>query len=173
MCRFVFAVIFSAALISSASKAQSQSSIPQLEATATKLSDPAYPPLARQARIQGAVRLHLHFHSDGTVESAEVMDGHPMLIVAAMESAKKTQFDCGGCSETTFVYVFEIRDGCRFGPHCTRLDSEESVIRQTAGYVFVSGAPSCECDPAVTLIRHRSAKCLYLWRCGRTEVIDE
>jgi TonB family protein len=147
MCRFVFAVIFSAALISSASKAQSQSSIPQFEATATKLSDPVYPPLARQARIQGAVRLNLHLHNDGTVQSAEVMDGHPMLIVAAMESAKKSQFDCGGCEETTFIYDFEIRDGCHFGPRCT------SSIRRRLSSGRRLGMFSFLARPAVNVTR--------------------
>jgi TonB family protein len=62
-----------------------------------KLFPPFYPPLARQAHITGQVRLSLHLASDGTVNSVELIDGHPMLKQAALDSAEKSVFECGGC----------------------------------------------------------------------------
>jgi len=36
-----------------------------------------YPPLARQTRISGTVRLHAIIGKDGTIQQLEVMSGHP------------------------------------------------------------------------------------------------
>jgi TonB family protein len=145
----------------------------QPTAMSTKLFPPVYPPLAHQAHIAGEVHLRLHLRRDGTVDSVEIIDGHPMLRQAAVDSAEKSQFDCGGCDETTFVYAYEIRDGCHFGPHCTRLDSDELLVTRSAGRVVVSGPPYCICDPAISRIAIRSAKCLYLWKCGHRDTLDE
>ena len=49
---------------------------------------PVYPPLARQAHIQGTVRLKAFISKDGTIENLTVLSGHPLLIEAAMEAVK-------------------------------------------------------------------------------------
>jgi TonB family protein len=51
--------------------------------------DPVYPPLARQARIQGAVVLNVIIGKDGTVEGITVASGPPLLTPAAVEAVKK------------------------------------------------------------------------------------
>lgn len=48
---------------------------PQTEIFLNTLARPIYPPLARQARIVGDVRIQLEIRSDGSVESAEVVSG--------------------------------------------------------------------------------------------------
>lgn len=53
---------------------------------------PEYPPLARQARVQGAVVLDARIGADGTVESVAVVSGHPMLIQAAMDAVKQWRY---------------------------------------------------------------------------------
>src|SRR5438309_9318312 len=45
---------------------------------------PNYPPLARQARIQGAVILQAEISKNGTIENLHVISGHPMLAPAAL-----------------------------------------------------------------------------------------
>src|SRR5712692_11252304 len=69
-----------------------------------KLSDPTYPRLAQQARITGDVDLMLTIQRDGSVESAVVVSGHPMLQQAALESAQRSQFECKGCGEAVTSY---------------------------------------------------------------------
>jgi TonB family protein len=54
-----------------------------------KKVSPAYPPLARQARIQGMVMLQAEISKDGTVETLRVISGHPMLAPAAIEAVKQ------------------------------------------------------------------------------------
>ncbi len=50
---------------------------------------PIYPPLARQARISGAVRLNVIIGMDGTVQNITVDSGHPLLVPAALDAVKQ------------------------------------------------------------------------------------
>src|SRR5580692_7551180 len=43
------------------------------------LEMPAYPPLARQARVHGAVTIEIEVDEDGVVSPANLVDGHPLL----------------------------------------------------------------------------------------------
>ncbi len=51
--------------------------------------DPAYPPLARQARIQGTVRLMASIGADGRITHLQVISGHPLLVPATLEAVKQ------------------------------------------------------------------------------------
>ena len=50
---------------------------------------PVYPPLAKQARIQGTVKLSAIISKDGTIQKLEVISGHPLLVPAALEAVKQ------------------------------------------------------------------------------------
>jgi protein TonB len=54
-----------------------------------KQVQPTYPPLARQARIQGTVKLTAEIAKDGTIQKLEVISGHPLLIPAALQAVKQ------------------------------------------------------------------------------------
>jgi|SwirhisoilCB2_FD_contig_121_340761_length_1620_multi_4_in_0_out_0_2 periplasmic protein TonB len=53
---------------------------------------PAYPPLARQARIQGAVVLQAVIGKDGAIQNLHVVSGHPMLTTAAIDAVKQWRY---------------------------------------------------------------------------------
>ncbi len=53
---------------------------------------PVYPPLARQTRISGTVRLHAIIAKDGTVQQLEVMSGHPLLVQAALDAVRQWRY---------------------------------------------------------------------------------
>ncbi|HKW24390.1 MAG TPA: TonB family protein [Terriglobales bacterium] len=53
---------------------------------------PMYPPLARQARIQGTVVLQAEISKDGTIENLRLMSGHPMLAPSAIEAVKQWRY---------------------------------------------------------------------------------
>lgn len=53
---------------------------------------PTYPPLARQARIQGAVLLRAEISKDGTIQNLRLISGHPMLTSAAIEAVKQWRY---------------------------------------------------------------------------------
>ena len=50
---------------------------------------PVYPPLARQARISGIVRLEAVIGRDGRIKSLHVAAGHPLLVQAALEAVRQ------------------------------------------------------------------------------------
>ena len=53
---------------------------------------PAYPPLARQARIAGSVVLQAVIAKDGTIQNLHVVSGHPMLAPAAVDAVKQWRY---------------------------------------------------------------------------------
>ena len=57
-----------------------------------KKIQPAYPPLARQARIQGSVLLQAEISKEGTIENLRLISGHPMLAPAAIEAVKQWRY---------------------------------------------------------------------------------
>jgi len=53
---------------------------------------PLYPPLARQARIQGTVILQAVIGKDGRIENLQLISGHPMLSPAAIEAVRQWRY---------------------------------------------------------------------------------
>jgi protein TonB len=53
---------------------------------------PVYPPLARAARIQGAVELQAVIGKEGRIERLQVLHGHPMLVKAAVEAVQQWRY---------------------------------------------------------------------------------
>jgi len=53
---------------------------------------PVYPPLARQTRISGTVRLHAIISKDGTIQQLEVMSGHPLLQQSALDAVRQWRY---------------------------------------------------------------------------------
>jgi protein TonB len=53
---------------------------------------PNYPPLARQARIQGDVILQAEISKEGAIENLRVISGHPMLAPAAIDAVKQWRY---------------------------------------------------------------------------------
>jgi TonB family protein len=50
---------------------------------------PAYPSLAKQARIEGVVHLQAVIAADGSVKDLSVISGHPLLIPSALEAVRQ------------------------------------------------------------------------------------
>ena len=54
--------------------------------------NPNYPPLARQARIQGSVLLQAEISKTGDIQNLHLISGHPMLAPAAIEAVKQWKY---------------------------------------------------------------------------------
>ncbi len=50
---------------------------------------PTYPALARQARVQGTVKLIGVISTEGRIERLQVLSGHPLLVPAAVDAVKQ------------------------------------------------------------------------------------
>jgi protein TonB len=53
---------------------------------------PVYPPLARQTRISGTVKLHAIIGKNGAVEQLQVVSGHPLLVQSALDAVKQWRY---------------------------------------------------------------------------------
>jgi protein TonB len=53
---------------------------------------PVYPPLARQARIQGTVLLRAQISKDGSIENLQLVSGHPMLVQSALDAVRQWKY---------------------------------------------------------------------------------
>ena len=135
-------------------------------AALVKLFPLAYPPLARQTRLDGEVDVVVKVTQDGTVQSATLVSGHPLLAPVALESARQSTFSCRGCgdvgSSVHLTFTFQLAHG-----NCCAPDSSEFPrLFTSANHVTVIDQATCICDPATAIIHVRSIKCLYLWKCG-------
>jgi TonB family protein len=87
-------------LICVASMAETQVSTPHrvrvsesiVQGLMIKKVAPDYPPLARQARIQGTVVLKVQISKAGDVENLQLISGHPILAPAAIEAVKQWKY---------------------------------------------------------------------------------
>jgi TonB family protein len=144
----VVAVCFFAVAENSGAQGTTSSGVPEAGVVLTNLSPPVYPPLARMARIMGDVKIQVGIRLDGSVASAEVISGHPMLKQAALESVQRSTFECESWSSGVYVV------GCR-----------DALTSFTLTYTFGvrDDLDGLDCSSAIRL---RDAKCFYLWRCG-------
>ncbi|SPF49822.1 Tetratricopeptide TPR_2 repeat protein (modular protein) [Candidatus Sulfopaludibacter sp. SbA4] len=65
---------------------------PVQQAKLISQSPPVYPPLAREANVQGTVQLQVIIAKDGTVAHIEVVSGHPLLVPAALEAVRQWRY---------------------------------------------------------------------------------
>jgi|HubBroStandDraft_5_1064220.scaffolds.fasta_scaffold50876_2 TonB family protein len=89
----VFALAFSS--LAAAQEAAPQSIAvdkTQMASQMIKKVSPVYPPLARQARIQGQVVLKVEITKSGDVENIQLVSGHPMLAPSAIEAVKQWKY---------------------------------------------------------------------------------
>jgi protein TonB len=77
--------------------------------------EPAYPPLAEEARIQGVVVLTALIDKGGNIQSLQVVSGHPLLARAAIDAVKQWRYKpflLNGQPlevETTVTVTFHVR----------------------------------------------------------------
>jgi TonB family protein len=68
---------------------------------------PEYPEIARRMNINGTVKVELVIAADGTIKSAKVLGGHPVLADAVQRALQKWK-DAPGPSETTLQLDFKF-----------------------------------------------------------------
>lgn len=62
------------------------------EAKLVRRVQPVYPPIAKQARIQGVVQLEAVIAKDGTIQNLRVIQGHPLLVQAAVQAVQQWRY---------------------------------------------------------------------------------
>lgn len=147
----------------------SRFSVPQLPAatlTIVRLKAPVYPPIALAAHVYGDVILNITIRPDGIPATVEVKSGPPMLQQAALESARQSMFQvatgehAGEVRELTYRFRTHPLDcGDALDPLLPKVEIEPSTVTISAQFVPL-------CDPSADVMHFRSARCLFLWKCG-------
>jgi TonB family protein len=77
----------------------------------TTVPQPVYPPIAISARVMGDVVITVLVRPDGSVASAAVESGAPLLREVALKAAQQAHYECRGCTEsgTPYSLVFMFR----------------------------------------------------------------
>lgn len=91
----------------------------ELTAAAIEHPTPAYPPLAKAARVSGKVEVEVVIDQRGNVTDARAVSGHPLLKDSAVASARQWKFDFVKFSEAptavvgmlTFVFNLATEEG--------------------------------------------------------------
>lgn len=179
-CRFALAglALLFCVFVTSLAQETKSSDQPLEGAIITKLAPRIYPPLARQTRITGDVELKLDIKPDGSVASALVMSGHPLLSPFALEKMQQSQFACNDCRATVRSYRLIFTFGL-VPSSCSDIDDKSNIsqeqpyprITQSQGHVTIVDRPVLLCDPAAATYKVRSAKCLYLWKCSTPRLV--
>jgi TonB family protein len=98
-----------AVLLASNSTAQAQQD--QADAKSRRMLTkvvPIYPGLAQKMSIAGAVKIEGLVAPNGTVKSAHVLGGHPVLAQAAIDAFRRSKWEAAA-HETKEVVVFNFR----------------------------------------------------------------
>jgi TonB family protein len=165
----VFSVAVSGFSVQNATSVSNQESV-----VLTKLFQPVYPPLAKQTHITGDVGLALEVRTNGSLESVDVVSGHPLLKQAALDSAKRSQFACKNCGDgmRSFQMLYSFQLGptryCAATSETSKSNEKEEPyprVTESQNHVTVIDQPVGTCDVAIDHRKVRSAKCLYLWKC--------
>jgi TonB family protein len=86
----IFVASSAAAQVSSPQRVRVSETI--VQGLMTKKVSPVYPPLARQARIQGLVVMKVLISKTGDVENIQLVSGHPILAPSAIEAVKQWKY---------------------------------------------------------------------------------
>ena len=70
---------------------------------------PVYPDLAKRMNVSGTVKVQVVVAPNGTIKSAKVIGGHPLLIDPAVDAVKKWKFEPGN-EETTTTVEFKFNN---------------------------------------------------------------
>jgi TonB family protein len=69
--------------------------------------DPVYPEIARNMRIEGAVRLQVAVTPQGTVKETKILGGNPLLASAAVDAVRRWKYEAG--SEENVMVTIEFK----------------------------------------------------------------
>jgi protein TonB len=76
---------------------------------------PEYPPLARQAHIQGEVQIDAILDEQGNVIDMKVVSGHPLLYQAALDALKKWKYEPTYLNDQPIAVEMIVKISFQFG----------------------------------------------------------
>jgi TonB family protein len=71
--------------------------------------DPRYPPLARQMKLSGKVKIEVIVSPDGRVKDTRIIGGNPVLVNAALDAIRMWRYESAP-KETVETIEIEFKD---------------------------------------------------------------
>lgn len=105
MPRYAKVVVMALLLLTGVAIAQHTSPATSAERKVITRVAPSYPELARRMHIGGVVKVEAVVRPNGTVKSARVLGGHPVLVDAAIQAVEKWKFEPAQSETTEAVQV--------------------------------------------------------------------
>jgi TonB family protein len=104
------------------------------------LQMPCYPPLARQAKVEGIVKVRIEVGNDGSVTRAEALEGSAILQSASMPNIRTWKFSAGAGEDvsrlkTTVAFEYRLEGEPGWEKCATR------VIFDSFNHVSIIGHP--------------------------------
>ncbi|WP_148210236.1 hypothetical protein [Candidatus Korobacter versatilis] len=139
--KLLTAILFSGAIAC----AQEQTAKPKAASPHVEWVDlhvPVYPPLARQARIEGNVEVQIQFHNCALDrEHVQALSGHSLLRGTALDSIHDSAIRCGPFRDASTVLTFEFKiDSC--GSDEQRIELDGNTIRVVADTICLNTSVS-------------------------------
>jgi TonB family protein len=72
---------------------------------ATKRVPPVYPPVAREARLSGTVKMVVVVTAAGVVKTVRTIGGNPVLVPAAEDAVKQWKFEVAKRETSSLVAI--------------------------------------------------------------------
>lgn len=87
----------------------------------------AYPPLAKQMRLQGMVKIEVIVSESGSIISTKVVSGHPLLVTAAVDAVKKYRYKSYVADGKAVSFMTTVEVPFSVGIPKKEYDEEQSV----------------------------------------------
>jgi len=111
-----------------------------------------YPPIARQARIQGTVVAKLRVGADGTVQQVNILTddlllrAHPILQSETEKIVREWTFECSGCASPEFEHT--VRFTYRLEGEDSQYDTSKVTMDLPTEVIITTAPPVCDHCPA-------------------------
>ena len=99
-------------LCGSGSVARNVSEAPNDQPPVVAAVAPIFPPIARQARVEGDVKVEVKIDKNGTVQSTKIISGHPLVQRASETAATKWRFGSLGQEPSVRTVQLTFRFDC-------------------------------------------------------------
>jgi TonB family protein len=102
---------------------------------------PAYPELAKRARVSGKVILILEIDEEGTVAKVSIQSGHPFLNEAAIDAVKRWKYQpillsgepVPAVATVTVIFNLDQKTGAASGEPRIAISVADAIMRNKAG----------------------------------------
>jgi hypothetical protein len=119
----------------------------------TETTPPIYPPIAKVARIAGPVILMARFRLDGSVDTASVLSGPPLLRTAAAQFVNSWHTNpYTGPRECPIIVTFQLND-----THSCDIPLEPNVPFERVDWqhVVLRARATVICDPGGMILKRK------------------